>query len=202
MATNLRSVLVVDVEATCWDHEAHDPAERQGERPNEIIEIGVALLDLAQGKVEQRASIVVKPRFTTVSAFCARLTGWTQDRVAAEGVDIVEAFAAAKKIFAISRDHVWFSYGDYDRKKLSSLTGAGGVGGLYGIKPEDNPFDRMRGHFNIKTLMALKHRLPRELGMDEALAFYGEKLEGRHHHGGDDAFNIAKIVRRVLQPGA
>jgi inhibitor of KinA sporulation pathway (predicted exonuclease) len=36
------------------------------------------------------------------------------------------------------------------------------------------------------------------MGMDRMLQHIGEKLEGRHHNGADDAANIAKIVRKVL----
>jgi inhibitor of KinA sporulation pathway (predicted exonuclease) len=70
--------------------------------------------------------------------------------------------------------------------------------GLYGIKPEDNPFDRFRGHINAKTLMALKERHSRESGMAAALRFYNLSLDGRHHNGADDAANIAKLVHRIL----
>jgi inhibitor of KinA sporulation pathway (predicted exonuclease) len=80
---------------------------------------------------------------------------------------------------------------------LSSLTGSSGLA-MYGIQAADNPFDRCRSYLNIKTLMALKHKFSREIGMSKALNFYNETLEGRHHNGADDAFNIAKITAKVL----
>jgi inhibitor of KinA sporulation pathway (predicted exonuclease) len=194
MGANLQTVFVVDVESTCW---STDHGERQGGQPNEIIEIGVALLNIKTGWVVERASIVVKPRFSTVSPFCTELTGWTQPEID-KGLDIVDAFAEFTRLFAPTGNHVWFSCGEYDRLKLSSLTGAPGVGALYGILPKDNPFDQLRAHLNVKTLMALKHKLKREMGMAAALKFYGLELEGRHHNGADDAANIAKIVLKVL----
>jgi inhibitor of KinA sporulation pathway (predicted exonuclease) len=192
MGANLKHAFVIDVEATCWA-----TREEQGDRPNEIIEIGVAQLDLREGQVVVRSSIAVKPRFTKVSAFCTELTGWTQADVD-EGLDIVEALEAFKFEYNPTRDHVWFSYGEYDRIKLSSVTGKAGLNGLYGIKREENPFDLMRGHFNAKTLMALRFKLDREMGMDKALKYLRIPLVGRHHNGADDAYNIAQIVARTL----
>jgi inhibitor of KinA sporulation pathway (predicted exonuclease) len=198
MGANLKTVFVVDVESTCWER---DPdfadGELQGDQPNEIIEIGVAALDLKTGAIFQRDSIVVKPRFTKVSKFCTKLTGWTQEAID-RGVDITEALVNFRESFKVTKDHVWFSCGEYDRIKLSSLTGKAGVHGLYGIEAHSNPFDLMRSHVNIKTLFAMKYKLNRELGMDAMLKYIDETLQGQHHSGADDAFNIAKIVRKVL----
>lgn len=193
MGANLKTGFVVDIEATCWKTRAE-----QGTQPNEIIEIGVAELEYATGKVVKRASIPVKPRFTKVTEFCTELTGWTQAEVD-KGLDIVEAFEEFKKIFEPTPMHVWWSCGNYDRVKLSSRSGPAGVGLLYGIEAKNNPFDTMQQHLNVKTLFAIKKKLSREPGMARMIDMIGEKLEGRHHNGADDAFNIAKIVHWVLK---
>lgn len=195
MGANLKTVLIIDIECTCWE-----TLEEQGDKPNEIIEIGVAALNTRSGDVFQRASIAVKPRFTEVSPFCTKLTGWTQ-AAADQGLDILDALAKFQEDFKVTKNHLWFSCGEYDRVKLSSLSGKPGLRGLYGIPVESNPFDKMRAHINIKTLFALKHQLDRELGMKAMLERAGEKLEGRHHSGVADACNIAKLVWHVLRPG-
>ena len=198
MGANLNTIYVVDVEATCWESDPDlNDGEEQNDQPNEVIEIGVAALDMRTRGVFQRASIVVKPRYTKVSKFCTRLTGWTQEDVD-KGLDIVDALSQFREQFKGTKNHVWCSYGEYDRHKLSSMTGTPGLHHLYGILAKDNPFDQMRAHYNIKTLMALKHNLKRELGMAKALQFYGLPLEGKHHNGMDDACNIAKITSKVL----
>lgn len=198
MGANLRTGFVVDVEATCWGTKAE-----QGDMPNEIIEIGVAELDYRTGNVVNRASIAVRPRFTRLSPFCTQLTGWTQEVIDNEGLDIVDAFLEFKKMFNPTTEHIWFSCGEYDRMKLSSLTNAGvGEHGIYprnGIHVAHNPFDLMRTHINIKTLFALKRKLKKEAGMARMVEMIGEKLEGKHHNGADDAYNIAKIVRYVFK---
>lgn len=190
MGAVLNKVFVVDVEATCWE-----TREEQGEKPNEIIEIGICILHPKSGEVTDTFSYVVKPRFTTVSPFCTKLTGWTQEEIN-EGADIKDVITAVKSDYGMTKDHVWFSCGEYDRVKLG-CGGRGSLRDLYTISRDQNAFDQMR-HVNVKTLFALKHKLNKEMGMDRMLSHIGEKLEGRHHNGADDAYNIAKIVRNVL----
>lgn len=192
MGAQLDVGFVVDIEATCWETK-----DEQGTKPNEIIEIGVAVYEYASGTVIDRQSIVIRPRFTEVTPFCTTLTGWTQEKIMEEGIDIGRAFREFLAKYKPTKDHVWYSCGQYDKNMLSSRTQKG-VGALYGIKPENNPFDIMERHVNVKTLFAAKHKLKREIGMDRMLSMIGEKLEGRHHNGADDAFNIAKIVKHVL----
>ncbi|WP_246259914.1 hypothetical protein [Oxynema aestuarii] len=37
------------------------------------------------------------------------------------------------------------------------------------------------------------------VGMDEALQRLSLPLEGTHHRGGDDAWNIAKVASKLMQ---
>ncbi len=183
-------VVIIDIEATCWSTK-----EEQGSQPNEIIEIGIAILDLKTGAIRDTAGYVVKPRFTKVSQFCTELTGWTQEQIH-QGVDISHTLAAIQADYGLDDRSVWFSCGRYDKRMLDT-NARGSVGQLYGIKYTENVFARME-HFNIKTLFALKRR-EKPKGMEGMLASIGEKLEGQHHNGADDAYNIAKIVRWVLR---
>lgn len=193
MGANLSKIYVLDLEATCWR-----TPEEQGSQPNEIIEIGVCELGVKSKEVKNKFSILVRPRFTKVSEFCTELTGWTQEQVQ-DGVDIDDALALFEARTGASKHHVWCSYGEYDRVKLSSDPGQkGGLFDLYEIDRIQNPFARMRSHLNIKTLLALKEGLQKEIGMARALKFYGLELQGRHHNGADDAWNIAHIAAKVL----
>lgn len=191
MGSDLRRVIVVDVEATCWE-----TRELQGSMPNEVIEIGACEYNIKTGEISNRGSIAVAPRFTKVSEFCTQLTGWTQEQVDADGLPMVEALAEFKDMYRIDELTVWGSYGDYDRQMLSSVTRKGV--NQYGIKAVDNPFDIMRQHINIKTLFGLKFKLGREVGLGKALAQLKMEFEGRHHNGADDALNIAKVLSRTL----
>lgn len=190
MGAELNYVFVADVESTCWE-----TREEQGSRPNEVIEIGICVLEMKTGNILDASGYVVKPRYTTISPFCTQLTGWTQEEVDA-GSDIVDVLPTIQRDYGLTKNHVWFSCGEYDRVKLGNH-GNGSLTALYGIHTFDNVFAQMR-HVNIKTLFALKHKIKREMGMERMLQRIGEKLEGRHHNGADDAYNIAKIVRHVL----
>lgn len=68
MPKDLAQLLVVDVEATCW----------QGPRPpdqeSEIIEIGLCLVDVATLARVERRSILVRPERSVVTPFCTELT--------------------------------------------------------------------------------------------------------------------------------
>ena len=192
MRADTSKVVIVDVEATCWDTE-----EEKAKFPNEIIEIGICMLDMKTGDIRDKKSYRVQPVFTTVSPFCTQLTGWKQeDLVGAPNLPYV--LETIRDDYRLGRDNLWFSFGEYDRVKLSSTIGEkGGVLDLYGIERHENIFAQMK-HFNIKTLMMLRERLTKGMSMDRSLKYYGLELEGRHHNGADDAYNIAKIVHRVL----
>ena len=83
-ATGPALLNVVDVEATCWD----------GQPPpgsvNEIIEIGLTVVDVTARRRVSRHRILVRPGRSRVSAFCTELTGLTQAEVD-QGVSFAEA---------------------------------------------------------------------------------------------------------------
>jgi hypothetical protein len=85
------SILVVDLEATCWEYIQDRP---RGE-VNEIIEIGWALVDLTQSPpvTTQDGTILVKPTRSNVSQFCTELTTITAELLESEGVSLQEAFS-------------------------------------------------------------------------------------------------------------
>lgn len=84
-----RQILVVDLEATCWDTPTPPPGQK-----SEIIEIGWALVDLRSDPPStiRDGTILVKPVKSEVSAFCTELTTITSELLEAEGVTIREAF--------------------------------------------------------------------------------------------------------------
>jgi hypothetical protein len=84
------SILVVDLEATCWETN-HD---RPPGEVDEIIEIGWALVDLTQSPplTIQDGTVLVKPTRSNVSKFCTELTTITAELLESEGVSLQEAF--------------------------------------------------------------------------------------------------------------
>ncbi|CRK57918.1 Exonuclease [Alloactinosynnema sp. L-07] len=176
-------VNVVDVEATCWDT---TPPEGQ---VSEIIEIGLTLVDIDSRTRVGRHRVLVRPELSTVSPFCTELTGLTQAEVDT-GVSFAEA---CEQLVANhrTRERAWFSWGDYDRKQFLRQCDQSGV-----------PYPFHQNHINAKAVFATAHGLRRPVGMDRALKVVGLPLEGRHHRGEDDAWNIAALVLHLADRGA
>jgi inhibitor of KinA sporulation pathway (predicted exonuclease) len=179
MAKKLDRILVVDIEATCWHG---DPPAGQA---SDIIEIGVCMLDVETLARSNRRSMLVRPTRSTVSEFCTALTSLTQADVE-HGLGFGDACAVLERDY-LSRNRAWTSWGNYDRQHFERQCTDLRV---------RYPFSS--SHVNAKTLFALWHRLPRELGMARALALLELPLEGTHHRGGDDAWNIAALVAALF----
>lgn len=82
----------------------------------------------------------------------------------------------------------WASWGDYDRKQFASQCALGGV-----------PYPFSARHTNAKKAFTQAHALRKRPGMAQALAFAELPLEGRHHRGVDDAWNIAALIVSLIQ---
>lgn len=176
----LDQLLVIDIEATCW--RGAPPVGQE----NEIIEIGLVPLDLVTGQRLEKRSILVRPERSRVSEFCTELTTLTQEQVDT-GIPFAEACALLREEYR-SQERVWASYGDYDRDMFERQCQARGV--VY-------PFGKR--HLNIKTLFGLSYTRPREVGLGTALHTMHLPLEGTHHRGDDDAWNIAAILAELLR---
>jgi inhibitor of KinA sporulation pathway (predicted exonuclease) len=175
-------VNVVDVEATCWAG-SQPPGE-----VSEIIEIGLTVIDLDAGERLARHRILVRPARSTVSEFCTELTGLTQHEVD-QGVTFAEAcrlLAAEHRAGA----RPWVSWGDYDRHQFTRQCQA-----------TRTPYPFGRHHTNAKAVFAEAYGLRKRPGMAKALEIAGRRLEGRHHRGVDDAWNIAALVLHLSERG-
>lgn len=171
---------VVDIEATCWAKD--EPAKHV----SDIIEIGLTTVDLAAGERLAKHKILVRPERSTVSEFCTELTGLTQ-----EEVDSGISFAESCDLLASEHkapDRPWASWGEYDRDQFRRQCAATGVAYPFG-----------ETHVNAKSVFGTVHR--GRHGMKAALELAGLPLEGRHHDGADDSWNIAALVLH-LQAGS
>ncbi len=179
MVRLLNKIIVVDIEATCWED------REKTRRDSEIIEIGVCLLDVKTGKITNNKGIIVKPESSVVSEYCTELTTLTQDMIN-DGISLRYACDILMEEY-LSKERTWASYGQYDWFQFQKECEK---------KHISYPFSSC--HINIKNLFALMNCLTREKGMSKALRIYNIPLEGTHHRGKDDAYNIAKILRRLL----
>ncbi len=180
MSKKLDRVLVIDIECTCWD----DLPPRG--QMSEIIEVGLCVVDVQLLRRLERRSLMVKPMTSEVSEFCTDLTGITTEMVQdapplSEAVRILrDQYRAGDRLFA--------SWGDYDRKQFYRNCQT------YNLKYPFGPT-----HLNIKNLFSTALGLNQELGIDGACQRLGLTMEGAHHRGVDDAWNIARIFCLLLK---
>jgi inhibitor of KinA sporulation pathway (predicted exonuclease) len=182
METFGRFLNVVDVEATCWQG---TPPPGQ---PFEIIEVGLTIVDVIARERLAKHRILVRPERSTVSEFCTELTGLTQAEVDG-GVSFAEACELLHDEHRAD-SRVWASWGDYDRKQFARQCAA-----------TDVPYPFGSRHVNAKAMFAAARGWPKGVGMHRALEVAGLPLEGRHHCGADDAWNIAALVLGLMSDG-
>lgn len=181
MARLCDQILVVDLEATCWEGRLVPLDQRQ-----EIIEIGIATIDLQTMKMIDKESIIVCPIMSKVSDYCTTLTGITQDRV--------ESGLAYDKACEIlinkykGKSRPWGSWGNWDRIQIGMQCKERNVSYPFGPS-----------HLNIKSLFTLRRRHNKEVGMAKALRILNMELEGSHHRGVWDAWNTGKILIELLK---
>lgn len=172
-------IMVVDLEATCWEGEA--PPGQQ----SDIIEIGLAVLNIKTGEIEEKTNYLIQPERSVVSDFCTELTGWTQDKVN-HGMKFKTAIDHMKKTYG-TKKRAWASYGEYDRKMLVNQ-----------CQYSEIPYPFTPQHLNVKEMVNIFNGGVKMLGLGQALKKVGIKFEGTPHRGEDDAYNIAKLLRHYM----
>jgi len=179
MAKMLDKIIVIDLEATCW--EGNPPASQE----SEIIEIGLCVLDAASGERSAPRAILVKPQRSTLSHYCTQLTTLTPEMLK-DGYSFPDACSLLQDKYQ-SHQRTWASYGDYDRLQFMEQCKNWGV-----------PYPFGRSHINVKNLLALQFNLNREVNLQKGTGLVGLPFEGTIHRGVDDAWNIAAVLSRVL----
>ncbi len=174
-------IIVIDVESTCW----------AGMVPttevNEIIEVGVAVIDTFKKDIVivEGCSLIVKPVYSRVSEFCTQLTGWTQEAVD-EGATFEDTCLWLQDKYD-TRYRTWGSWGNYDKNMFVEQ-----------CKTRHINYPFSWNHLNIQNFTSLKYGWKKGRGMMKALNKLDIPHTGRHHNGGDDAHNIAKILCKAL----
>ena len=180
MATRLEQILVIDLESTCWEG-APPPGQ-----VSDIIEIGICTVEVATCQRLEKRSILVRPERSEISPFCTQLTTLTPQHLEGAGT-LADATRILKQEYH-SGDRLWASWGDYDRRQFERVCRDQGLGYPFGTS-----------HLNVKTLFAVAMGLKREVGLDGAYRHLGMSMDGTHHRGDDDAWNIAAILCLLLK---
>ncbi|MFV0576610.1 MAG: exonuclease domain-containing protein [Vibrio sp.] len=175
---NYNRVVCFDLEMCCWNVDGVGST-------GEIIEVGLAEIDLNLGEVVKRAQYYVKPEQDEISAFCFELTGITPRKIEKQGrpleqviKSMIKNFGGPKKIYA--------SWGRDDEILRNECLQKG----------LDFPFHEF---LNLATLYRIKHRLKdKRIGHKQAQENLGIEWEGRQHSGYVDAYNLAKLALEIL----
>ncbi|WP_316151032.1 3'-5' exonuclease [Cupriavidus sp. BIC8F] len=171
------NILVVDLEATC---DENAPSFEM-----EIIEIGAVWAAADGSTVLDCFQAFVRPAVnSTLTPFCAQLTGITQADV--DAASLFPAVADALRAFvALHRQpgSTFVSWGEWDSRQLERESQRHGI-----TTPIDLP------HLNAKRLFAKKRRIGKAIGMAKACELVGLQLEGAHHRALDDAINVSRLL--------
>jgi len=173
-------MLVVDLEATCWRGPAPEGMA------NEIIEIGLAVVDGRTKNIIETDSLIIKPEYSTLSPFCTELTSLTEEYVQEHGIPFRDAVDILINKYK-SKPRIWCSWGKYDYNQFRKDCAKKGV-----------PFPFSENHYNLKPLFSFKHGINKDLGVSSALDHLKMPFEGTHHRGVDDAINIARLLKTMF----
>ncbi|MDC0610728.1 exonuclease domain-containing protein [Vibrio sp.] len=175
---NHNRVVCFDLEMCCWN-------EGGVGTTGEIIEIGLAEIDLVQQKIVKRAQYYVTPEHDQVSKFCVELTGITPRKIEKQGRPLDEVIQSMIKNFG-GTNKIYAAWGRDDlilRKECAE-------------KNIRFPFVEF---INLSTLFRIQHRLKdKRIGHKQAQESINIEWEGRQHSGYVDAYNLAKLALTML----
>ena len=186
MAKKFDKIVVVDLEATCWDEDTPEGIAEKGDQLSEIIEIGVCSYQVQTGSIVDKQSILVRPENSRISDYCTKLTGHTWEGLRKHGISYEGAVNRLRKNFG-PKHRVIACWGNYDWYMVSQQ-----------CLREEVPFPFGRSYINVKELHALTRKLDKAVGLEEALDMERLGFVGSPHHGDDDAFNVARILRGIM----
>lgn len=187
MAKKFDKIIVVDLEATCWDETTAAGKKEKGSQESEIIEFGCCAYYPATSNISELKSFYTYPTTSRISEYCTNLTTYTWDFIRKNGTSFEGGLNRLRKEYG-PKHRVMASWGNYDWYMISSQ-----------CLREDLKFPFGRSHINIKELHAVYRKLEKALGLGAALKFEGLTFAGTQHVGRDDAYNAARILRIVLE---
>jgi DNA polymerase III alpha subunit (gram-positive type) len=145
-----------------------------------LIEIGLTTVDIREREVLQSYSLPIKPDFE-ISPEISKLTGWTSAKLLKQGISKEEAL---RRLLS--------SYGSANRLLVSDHS-------------DEVPFiehslgAKLSPHrLNVSVLLALLTGNDINLGLEEMLAMYDMRFEGKPHSAADDSKNIARLFLKLL----
>ena len=198
-AQALDYLVVLDFEATC----------QEGRRisPQEIIEFPCVLLDCRTLTIVGEFHRYVRPvHHPQLTPFCTELTGITQEMVdKGDPIDTVftdlEAWLVARGLVEANsgkklKTFLFATCGDWDLKTALPINWSLAFPGKKRRLPAY--FDEW---INLKVAFTKQYPKLKGGSMTKMLSSLKLELVGRHHSGIDDARNIARVAKKMMQDG-
>ena len=180
MSIRKDQIIVVDLEASCWEGYDAPPGQQ-----NEIIEIGVCLISPDGLTMQEKRGIFVRPTESVISEFCTKLTSITQEQLDQHGIAFDAACSILEKDYD-SRNRLWASWGSFDRKIFWDQ-----------CKRRNVRYPFSKKHVNLKRVYQDSYK--NRIGLARAMEANGLAMEGTAHRGDDDAWNTARLLGYMIQ---
>lgn len=178
MSNKLKRIIVVDLEITAWDGLKPEDQER------EIVEIGACNLWL-NSNITDSSSYLIKPKRSAINDYFTNLTGINKKMLKGKH-PFKETCNKFIKDFH-PKNSVWGSWGISDKLFLEKECDRNSL---------KIPFSEK--YIDIQLLFSLKYEISKNISLVEAMKFLDIEFEGEWHRAVYDAYNTAKILRRVL----
>ena len=175
---NFNRIVCFDLEMCCWNVDGKGTT-------GEIIEVGLAEIDLQVGEVVRRAQYYVKPEEDQISLFCVELTGITPRKIEKQGRPLEGVLKSMIKNFG-GTNKIYAAWG-HDELILKKECEAKGI---------EFPFVEF---INLATLYRIKSRKKNDrMGQRKAMEELNLEWEARQHSGYVDAYNLAQLALKIL----
>jgi 3'-5' exoribonuclease 1 len=154
-----------------------------------VIEIGLALYDVAARAVRDSFTTLVRPRVNPVlSDYCVELVKIAQHEIDA-AADLPVALARLERWLRMAAER-WptCGWGSMDRVRLAANAR---------MCDAADPLAR-RPHIDLRDVMTALHDLPAPIGRDELRVLRGLPPNPRRHRALDDALDLTHFLSLLL----
>lgn len=169
--------LYLDLELTCWDGQAPEGMEP------EIIQVGIVEADLTTLSITRRAGYYVRPVRSTVSEYCTKLTGITQEQVRKHGRPFTEVLNSLTKTFG-PRTKLCYAWGNDEAAIAEACLETSTL----------SPFHMI--DFGLQ--FCIEYGLKESMSLTNALKYIGRASDGRAHDAVIDAMNTSALHLMML----
>lgn len=178
MIKDASKMLVIDVEATCWD------AKEETSSQSEIIQFGWCFVSTVTGERFDRGSLLVRPTRSKISQYCTDLTGLTWPDLKRHGVTYADACRHLVKMGM--RRYACFCLGN-DVDVINRQ-----------CKEMDAPRPFCDSWIDAGILLWLTSGSDKKLSLTQYCELFGVGMEGSVHSADWDAWNLAGVVSKYL----